>query len=248
MKAIDNFCGQKNGYSRSITLRNVLVPIGKTEENIQKLKLLEKDLERSRAYVEVKKLIDGFHRVFIEEVLSKTDLEWGPLYDQFELFQNEKDKQKKNKIKKDLETLQAAMRKQIVKKFKEDERFDKLFKKELLSDFVPAVIKTDESGPISDKKAALDAFKGFATYFTGFHQNRQNMYSEEAQSTAISNRIVNENFPKFYANVNLFEYLQKEFPEIIKDTEKSLTNFLQGQQLLLYFPRKALTLSCAKAE
>ena len=238
MKAIDNFCGQKNGYSRSITLRNALVPVGRTEENIQKLKLLEKDLERSRAYVEVKKLIDGFHRVFIEEVLSKTDLEWGPLYDQFELFQNEKDKQKKNKIKKDLETLQAAMRKQIVKKFKEDERFDKLFKKELLSDFVPAVITADESGSISDKKAALDAFKGFATYFTGFHQNRQNMYSEEAQSTAISNRIVNENFPKFYANVKLFEYLQKEFPEIIKDTEKSLANFLHGKKLASVFSKE----------
>ncbi len=231
MKTIDDFCGQKNGYSRSITLRNALIPIGKTEENIQKLKLLDKDISRSKAYVEVKKLIDDFHRVFIEEVLSTAVLEWGPLYDQFDLYQNEKDKQKKNKIKKELETLQSVMRKQIVKKFKEDERFDKLFKKELLSDFVPTVIKNDESGTISDKQAALDAFKGFATYFTGFHQNRQNMYSEEAQSTAISNRIVNENFPKFYANVKLFEYLQKEFPAIIKDTEESLSVFLNGKKL-----------------
>ena len=235
MKTIDNFCGQKNGYSRSITLRNALIPIGKTEENIQKLKLLDKDVERSKAYVEVKKLIDDFHRTFIEEVLSKTKLEWGPLYEQFELYQNEKDKQKKNKIKKQLEQLQSGMRKDIVKQFKKDERFDKLFKKELLSDFVPTVIKNDESGTISDKQAALDAFKGFATYFTGFHQNRQNMYSEEAQSTAISNRIVNENFPKFYANVKLFEYLQKEFPEIIKETEDSLSNFLNGKRLAEIF-------------
>ena len=235
MKTIDDFCGQKNGYSRSITLRNALIPIGKTEENIQKLKLLDKDVERSKAYVEVKKLIDDFHRTFIEEVLSKTKLEWGLLYKQFELYQNEKDKQKKNKIKKQLEQLQSGMRKDIVKQFKKDERFDKLFKKELLSDFVPTVIKNDESGTISDKQAALDAFKGFATYFTGFHQNRQNMYSEEAQSTAISNRIVNENFPKFYANVKLFEYLQKEFPEIIKETEDSLSNFLNGKRLAEIF-------------
>ena len=231
MKTIDEFCGQTNGYSRSITLRNKLIPIGKTEENIQKQHLLDNDITRSRAYVEVKKMIDDFHRSFIEEVLSKAKLEWGKLYDKFELFQNEKDKQKKSKIKKELETIQGVMRKQIVKKFKDDDRFDKLFKKVLLTEFVPTVIKADESGTISDKQAALDVFKGFATYFSGFHQNRQNMYSEEAQSTAISNRIVNENFPKFYSNVKVFEYLQKNFPEIISQTEQTLSEFLRGKKL-----------------
>lgn len=231
MKTIDEFCGQTNGYSRSITVRNRLIPIGKTEENIQKQHLLDNDITRSRAYVEVKKMIDDFHRSFIEDVLFKAKLEWEALYDQFDLFQNEKNKQKKNKIKKELETLQGVMRKQIVKKFKDDDRFEKLFKKELLTEFVPTVIKADESGAISDKQAALDVFKGFATYFTGFHQNRQNMYSEEAQSTAISNRIVNENFPKFYANVKLFECLQKNFPEIISQTEQSLSEILKGKKL-----------------
>ena len=231
MKTIENFCGQKNGYSRSITLRNRLIPIGKTEENIEKLQLLDNDIKRSKAYVEVKTMIDDFHRAFIEEVLSKAKLEWGPLYDLFDLFQNEKDKQKKSKIKKELETIQGVMRKQIVKKFKDDDRFDKLFKKELLTEFVPTVIKADESGTISDKRAALDVFKGFATYFTGFHQNRQNMYSEEAKATAISNRIVNENFPKFYANVKVFECLQKEYPAIITETEEALSEILNGKKL-----------------
>jgi len=239
MKTIDDFCGQTSGYSRSITLRNRLIPIGKTEEIIQKQHLLDNDIKRARAYLEVKKMIDDFHRIFIEEVLSKAKLEWGPLYDQFDLFQNEKDKQKKNKIKKELESLQGVMRKQIVKKFKADGRFDKLFKKELLTEFVPTVIKADESGTISDKQAALDVFKGFATYFTGFHQNRQNMYSEEAQSTAISNRIVNENFPKFYANVKVFEYLQNECPAIITETEESLSDFLKGKRLADIFTEEA---------
>ena len=46
-RIIDEFCGQMNGYSRSITLRNRLVPIGKTEENVKQF--LEKDLERATA-------------------------------------------------------------------------------------------------------------------------------------------------------------------------------------------------------
>lgn len=123
------------------------------------------------------------------------------------------------------------MRRAIVKKFKDDERFGKLFKKELLSDLLPEIIKAAPDNEISDKQAALDAFKGFATYFVGFHENRMNLYSEEDKATAISNRIVNENFPKFYANIKVFEYLEKNFPSIISDTENSLKDFLKGKKL-----------------
>lgn len=43
MKTVDLFCGQGNGYSRSITLRNRLIPVGKTQENLDKMKMLEED-------------------------------------------------------------------------------------------------------------------------------------------------------------------------------------------------------------
>ena len=240
MKISEEFCGQGNGYSRSITLRNRLIPIGKTEENLKKANMLESDFERAKAYVEVKNIIDDFHRSFIEDVLSKETLglDWGALYDQFDLFQSEKDKAKKAKHKKQLEVLQSVMRKDIVKKFKNDERYPKLFKKEILTDLLPSIIKDDDTGTITDKKAALDTFTGFATYFTGFHQNRENLYSEEAKSTAISNRIVNENFPKFYANVKVFEDLQKNFPNIISETEDSLKDFLNGKKLSEIFNKE----------
>lgn len=240
MKISEEFCGQGNGYSRSITLRNRLIPIGKTEENLKKANMLESDFERAKAYVEVKNIIDDFHRSFIEDVLSKETLglDWGALYDQFDLFQSEKDKVKKVKHKKQLEVLQSVMRKDIVKKFKNDERYPKLFKKEILTDLLPSIIKDDDTGTITDKKAALDTFTGFATYFTGFHQNRENLYSEEAKSTAISNRIVNENFPKFYANVKVFEDLQKNFPNIISETEDSLKDFLNGKKLSEIFNKE----------
>lgn len=171
-------------------------------------------------------------------MLSNTTLDWGALYDQFDLFQSEKDKSKKAKHKKQLEVLQGVMRKSIVKHFKDDERYSKLFKKEILTDLLPAIIKDDDTGTITDKKAALDTFNDFATYFTGFHQNRENLYSEEAKATAISNRIVNENFPKFYANVKVFEYLQNNFPNIISDTEDSLKDFLNEKKLSEIFNKE----------
>lgn len=231
MKSIDSFCGQKNGYSRSITLRNRLIPVGKTQENLDALKLLESDKKRALSYQEVKNLIDDFHRSFIQDVLSNCDFEWGPLYDQFDLYQKETDKIKKDKHKKELQDLQSVMRKKIVKKFTSDERFSKLFKKEIITELLPEIIKSAPEETISNKEEARKMFEKFSMYFTGFHQNRQNMYSEEEQSTAISYRIVNENFPKFYANTKAFEKLEKDFPQIIKDTEESLKVFLGGKKL-----------------
>lgn len=231
MKAIEKFCGQLNGYSRSITLRNRLVPIGKTEENINHFRLLENDKKRADSYQEVKNIIDDFHRSFIQDVLSNANFEWGPLFDEFDLYQSKNDKAEKAKIKPDLQKLQSLMRTKVVKKFTSDERFKKLFAKELLSELLPEIIKSADPTTISNKKEALKAFDKFSTYFTGFHENRKNLYSEEEKSTAISYRIVNENFPKFYSNVKLFEKLEKEFPSIISDTEESLKTILDGKKL-----------------
>ena len=231
MKAVEKFCGQLNGYSRSITLRNRLVPVGKTEENINHFRLLENDKKRADSYQEVKNIIDDFHRSFIQGVLSNANFEWGPLFDEFDLYQSKNDKAEKAKIKPDLQKLQSLMRLKIVKKFTSDERFKKLFAKELLSELLPEIIKSADPTTISNKEEALKAFDKFSTYFTGFHENRKNLYSEEEKSTAISYRIVNENFPKFYSNVKLFEKLEKEFPSIISDTEESLKTILNGKKL-----------------
>lgn len=231
MNVIENFCGKENGYSKSITLRNRLIPIGRTQENLEKLDMLSNDRKRAAYYQEVKKLIDEFHRSFIQDVLSNADFEWGPLYDEFDLYQSKTDKSEKAKIKPDLQKIQILMRSKIVKKFTSDERFKKLFAKELLSELLPEIIKSADPITISNKKEALKAFDKFSTYFTGFHENRKNLYSEEEKSTAISYRIVNENFPKFYSNVKLFEKLEKEFPSIISDTEESLKTILNGKKL-----------------
>ena len=231
MNVIENFCGKENGYSKSITLRNRLIPIGRTQEKLEKLDMLSNDRKRAASYQEVKKLIDEFHRSFIQDVLSNANFEWGPLYNEFDLYQSKTDKSEKAKIKPDLQKIQILMQSKIVKKFTSDERFKKLFAKELLSELLPEIIKTADPTTISNKEEALKAFDKFSTYFTGFHENRKNLYSEEEKSTAISYRIVNENFPKFYSNVKLFEKLEKEFPSIISDTEESLKTILNGKKL-----------------
>lgn len=229
MTTINKFCGQGNGYSRAITLRNKLIPIGKTADNLKQF--LEKDKERADSYPEIKKLIDEVHRGFIEDTLTNFSFVWKPLFDDFELYQNEKDKSKKATKKKDLEKFQSGARKKIVEAFKKHSDYDKLFKDGLFKELLPALIKNSSDSEISNKEEALKVFDRFSTYFVGFHENRKNMYSEEEKSTAISYRIVNENFPKFYANVKLYNYLKENFPQIISETEESLKNHLNGKKL-----------------
>lgn len=237
MRTIDEFCGQKNGYSLSKTLRNKLIPVGKTEDKIKEYHLMENDYGRAAAYVEVKNLIDDFHRSFIAERLDKVSLDWTNLFNALNEYQkNQKDKLLKAKCKKVLEAQQKEMRKKIVQLFtgdkdNKDPVYEKLFKKELIEELLPEAIKEDTSGIITQKEEALAKFHQFCTYFTNFHENRKTIYSAEDKSTAISNRIVNENFPKYVANIKVFEYLSKNFPKIIDDTENQLKNDLSGKKL-----------------
>ena len=68
MKKINQFI---NRYPLSKTLKFSLIPVGKTEENFNNALYLETDRERAEEYKKAKKLIDNYHRHFIEEVLSK---------------------------------------------------------------------------------------------------------------------------------------------------------------------------------
>ncbi len=216
MQAIHQFCGQKNGYSRSITLRNRLIPIGKTEENIQKF--LESDKNRADKYPGAKQLIDNLHRDFITEVLSTHSFDWQPLANAIDAFQKTKDA----KNKKNLQTQQANLRKLIAKAFSSSEKGKKLFSKELFTELLPEYIKGKVDEIASEE--IVKEFDRFTTYFTGFYDNRKNMYSDEEQATAISFRLVNENFPKFLANAKLFQEIKGKYPEIINDALKSLKN------------------------
>lgn len=65
-----NFEDFKRLYSLSKTLRFEAKPIGATLDNIVKSGLLDEDEHRAASYVKVKKLIDEYHKVFIDRVLA----------------------------------------------------------------------------------------------------------------------------------------------------------------------------------
>lgn len=205
MNQLKNFTGI---YSLSKTLRFELIPQGKTLEFIQKNELLSQDEQRAVSYKFMKKTIDGFHKYFIETALCNAKLTHLKRFE--EIYFASPERKKEERYKKELEKLQADLRKEIVKSFSEGEAkeiFAKINKKELITELLEQWVKTDK------EKDELEKFKNFTTYFTGFHENRKNMYTDKEQSTAISYRLIHENLPKFLDNIKIFKKL-KDIPEL----------------------------------
>lgn len=67
MKNLKQFCKL---YQLSKTLRFELIPQGKTLDYILRNGLLEKDQERADNYQLVKKMIDNYHKNYIEQALK----------------------------------------------------------------------------------------------------------------------------------------------------------------------------------
>ena len=226
MATINEFCGQENGYSVSKTLRFELKPMGKTLENISKGKFLESDKKKSDDYKDVKKIIDNYHRYFIDDVLKLASFNWEHLAKEIKEY---------NKTKSDDTNLISAQQKQreeIVKVFNSDKRFKSLTAstpKELFNNLLPEWFEKDNS--LGLKKEAIETFQKFTSYFTGFQDNRKNVYKAEEIPTAVPYRIVNDNFPKFLSNISVFETIQKKCPEVIAEVENELKDYLGNEKL-----------------
>lgn len=222
MNTLEQFTGL---YPVDKTLRFELRPIGKTLENIEKKGLITQDEQRNCEYEKVKDIIDRYHKQFINKCLKECKLksESDGRHDSLEEYINLISKTEREKDEETLfDKIKANLRKQVVKAFKNDVTFVDLFKKELIQKHLVDFAETDE------EKAMIKNFGKFTTYFTGFYENRQNMYSEEEKSTAIAYRLINENLPAFYDNMRSFEKITGSdvavyFEKIEADSQKNLS-------------------------
>lgn len=209
---LENFINQ---YSLAKTLRFELKPVGKTLEHIEAKGLLAQDEVRSEEYKEVKTVIDKYHKAFIDEALENLLLS--------KLEEYEAEFFNKNRDVKVFEKLQDTLRKEIVANFKKHPKFATLFKKEL--------IKTDLKNfqELSEQeKEFVEHFENFTTYFTGFHENRANMYTDEAKHSAIAYRLIHENLPIFLSNKKLFATIKQKAPNLAQEVQDALLEHLEG--------------------
>lgn len=216
-------------YPLSKTIRFELIPQGRTLEYIEKNGVLTADARKAEAYVRVKKIIDNYDREFIQESLSKLQL--GTLSEYVRLYNISKRNEKEQKV---FEELQKKLRKRVIECFKLNPKFTGLFKSELITKDLFEYVSTEE------ERNYLMEFKGFTTYFTtGFFENRKNMYSDEAKTTSIAYRIVNQNLPKYIDNQNVFKIIKESliYDTVVKQIkeDKKFQNILGELPLEEFF-------------
>ena len=214
MKDLKQFIGI---YPVSKTLRFELRPVGKTQEWIEKNKVLENDEQKAEDYPKVKALIDDYHKVCIRESLKGLHLDWNPLRLALEDYQKAKSEESKAVLEKE----QASMRKQIAAAIKDFRHFKELTAptpQKLIDDVFPGIYDSE----------ALKSFNRFSIYFRGFQENRNNIYSAEAISTGVPYRLVHDNFPKFLADIEVYENIKANCPEVIEQAATELQPFLEG--------------------
>lgn len=235
----------KRLYSLSKTLRFEAKPIGATLKNIIKSGLLEEDEHRAQSYVKVKKLIDEYHKVFIDRVLNDGCLtieNKGKKDSLEEYYESYMSKSNDENVSKTFKEIQENLRSVIAKKLTDDNAYANLFGNKLIesykdkeeknkiidSDLIQFINSAEPSqlDSMSQDEAneLVKEFWGFTTYFVGFFDNRKNMYTPEDKSTGIAYRLVNENLPKFIDNMEAFKKAVAK-PEIQANMEELYSNF-----------------------
>lgn len=219
-------------YQLSKTLRFSLIPQGKTLENIEKNGIITEDNERAEKYKKVKPVLDKYHRDFIENAMSDFKDDWTQLYKL--LAENQKlrrsgaaaeEASEGEKKTTPLETEQEKMRKSISKYLTKHPDYKNLDPKAIIE---KAVKNQDLPEDITQEDIEnLKCFNKFSTYFSGYKENRENIYGEE-KSVSVSYRTVNDNFTKFAANCRLFDTL---FEEDVDRYENELKPLLRGYSL-----------------
>lgn len=217
MKSLNEFTKQ---YSISKTLRFALEPIGKTREFVEEF--ISYDNKVADDYKAAKLIIDDYNRFFIEEVLSNNSfVEEDILKELYYLF---KKTEKSDAEKKVYESLLKSLCKSIGEAFKEANKTYFAFgepgkllkpnKKNKEDSKIVKWIKEKYSEDEADEKIKIiSAFGNFTTYFRGFNENRENIYSGEDKHGSVAHRII-ENLGRFFGNCKNFEDLISEYADI----------------------------------
>ncbi len=224
-KQISAFSDFTRKYELSKTLRFELRPVGKTKEMLDEAGVFEKDRMIKEKYERTKPYFDRLHREFVQESLSNVAL--SGLTDYLSIFSDWRtDKKDKTKAKK-LTDIEKSLRNEVTRFFEETakvwaEQYSSAKIKKSGIDFlfeegIFRVLRerygTEEDAFVEDdagnRISIFDQWKGFAGYFTKFHESRKNFYKDDGKHSAIATRIVDENLKRFCDNIIAFDRLRK---------------------------------------
>ncbi len=216
-------------FSLSKTLRFELKPVGETAKYIEDFQseflkeTVQRDERRAQEYKQVKEIIDDYFRIYIDDTLSIQNQPESFLGKEHfeEAFGHYKEfrRTKLEESKKIWESTQKELREQVASLFKKG---DYEVKGKFFKDVLLPKIAGDEA-----KEKLVKSFDKFTTYFTGFNENRKNIFTKEEKSTSIGYRLIHDNLPKFFDACLLYKNARDRFKDLEFDVEQSLIEQLR---------------------
>ncbi|MCX7986434.1 MAG: type V CRISPR-associated protein Cas12a/Cpf1, partial [Bacteroidales bacterium] len=221
---------------------------------MKKVNILFQDILREKNYEKIKKLLDEYHKDFIEHALANVSLNNLERYEEL-YFKANKD----NKERAEFDRIKMSLRKQIAESFSKsndknvDDRWKNLFGKKLFKSILKNWVAekkeyllqkfNEDFSNENELYEVINEFSNFTTYFKGFNENRKNLYSEDNKFSTIAHRLIHENLPKFIDNIYIFKKVvssEINTEEIEKELEL-LDNLKLTDVFSLNFFSKTLT-------
>jgi CRISPR-associated protein Cpf1 len=243
-----------NLYQLQKTLRFELKPVGETEKLVRALfevpeenhcEVIDKDLKLSKSYKQVKQLMDCRHRQIIDNVLSNfkfTEEELNLLStklseedtDASEIGVGIDNKDPFGKIRERLSTELNKVAKIMFDNKILNSRGNELcgIEKWMTDNGNDKYLNLNNNTKINKEEMSehLKKMKGFFTYFNGFKENRKNVYSKNKIATSVPFRIIHDNFPIFKKNIENYEKIKNDYPELVELIDKRGANEIFDMQ------------------
>ena len=220
-----------NLFSLNKTLRFSLKPIGKTKAYVDE-EVIRLDKILAEKYGQAKKIIDEYHKYFINRKLQDFSFEKNDLEKFSELYNKTKQDKSVNNDQINFNKHRDKLRKKISKELGKGSR---LFKKELIrEDLIPWLENNLEKNNvhiegIENPQEIIKSFYNWTTYFDrGFNESRKNIYTDKPHSTSIAYRLIHENLPRFIDNISRYKKskeLKIDFSEVEKIFKVNLDDF-----------------------
>lgn len=233
-KKLNNFSKQ---YSLTKTIRMELVPHNNDAKNlIHDFKTgakngITKGKIFAENYVIAKNVLDDYYRKEVNTKLLELDInKENKIEKAFDLFLESK----RSKDKKNLDSILKELRSNIAAQLKpiKDIKYNELINLHELNGEKTCElieqIKQNKKLSESEKNNQINAIKTFdkfVGFFSGYQENRNNMFSEKAEITAISNRLINENMISYFENCFKLEKIKNNVPDLYEDLFKILNKY-----------------------
>lgn len=227
-----------NNNSISKTIRFRLEPVEGTKQFLEDGSIIWEDKKRSEKYVDAKRLLDNYYRYAIDKAFEEfTSEDKEQISHLLTLLSDDISRVKSNTSsdRKDIISLQQSCRKKIVECLKKNQTISCFSQAKAKEIFL--LMLDDLPVDYSDKAELESIFGSFTSYFKTYCFNRANLFSAGAEDTAIANRIINENFPKYLRNLDKIHRIEKQHPELFL----SISNELRINNLESWFSIEVYT-------